>query len=238
MKNSLLALILSFIVCILSILYCTVETTKTNAIVSTDLPVIILDAGHGGEDGGAVAFDGTQEKNLNLEITLKVNDILSVFGFKTHLIRTDDNSIHSNGDSIRERKISDIRNRADTMNLYDDCIYLSIHQNKYSDNQVWGTQTFYSDCLDESEEIARFIQMAVVNHLQQNNKREIKKSGTDIYVLYNATKPAVMVECGFISNKGELEKLKDFNYQCLMAMSISIGVINYNISEENYGSEI
>ena len=237
-KNSLIALLLSALICICSILFCRIDTVKTNAIVNNDLPVIIIDAGHGGEDGGAVGIDGTFEKALNLQIALRVNDILSVFGYKTHLIRTTDTAIHTTGDTIRERKISDIHNRADMMNLYDKCIYLSIHQNKYEYSEIWGAQTFYSANFDESREIAQLIQNAVKSQLQPENKRQVKQSGTDIYVLYNATKPAVMVECGFLSNSNELNLLKDCTYQSKMSLSIVTGIINYNISEVKNGSEV
>lgn len=238
MKKSLIALLLAIFVCITSILICQIQFASSNVIIYNNLPVIIIDAGHGGEDGGAVAVDGTYEKDINLQIALKVNEMLSIFGYKTHLIRTIDTAIHTEGDTIRERKVSDIRNRTDTMNLYENCIYLSIHQNKYEDSAIWGTQTFYSANCDESKEIAQFIQNAVKSQLQPDNKRQIKKSGTDIYVLYNATKPTVMVECGFVSNPNELNQLKDSSYQNSMALSIVTGIINYNISEVQNGSEV
>ena len=203
-----------------------------------ELPIIIIDAGHGGEDGGAVANDGTVEKDLNLDIALKLNDIISVMGYKTHLIRTTDTAIHTSGDTIRQRKISDIKNRFAIMNKYDDCIYVSIHQNKFNDTAVHGAQTFYSPNNNESRVLADFIQKSISSQLQKENRRVIKKSGTDIYLLYNATKPTVMVECGFVSNDNELKKLKDNDYQNKMAISIALGIINYNVSEVKNGSEI
>ena len=229
---------LASVVCITSILVCQIQFTSSNAIVNENFPTIIIDAGHGGEDGGAVGIDGTYEKDINLQISLKVNEFFSIFGYKTHLIRTTDTAIHTEGNTIRQRKVSDIRNRADTMNLYENCIYLSIHQNKYADSRIWGAQTFYSPSFNESKEIAQFIQNAVTSQIQANNKRQIKKAGTDIYVLYNATKPAVMVECGFVSNHNELNQLKDNSYQNNMALSITTGIINYNISEVKNGSEV
>ncbi len=200
--------------------------------------MIIIDAGHGGEDGGAVANDGTVEKDLNLEIALKLNDILSIMGYKTHLIRSTDTAIHTTGDTIRQRKISDIKNRFSIMNQYDKCLYISIHQNKFSDTSVHGAQTFYSPNNDESKILADFVQKSISSQLQKNNNRVIKKSGTDIYLLYNATKPTIMVECGFISNIDELNNLKNNNYQNKMAICIAYGIINYNISEVKNGSEI
>ena len=224
--------------CISSVLLCQIQIASSGTIISDELPVIIIDAGHGGEDGGAIGVDGTYEKDVNLEISLKLNDVLSIFGYKTHLIRTTDSAIHTEGDTIRQRKVSDIHNRTATMDLYENCIYLSIHQNKYSDGRIWGTQTFYSANCNESREIAGLIQNAVKSQIQPNNKRQIKKSGTDIYVLYNATKPAVMVECGFVSNPHELSQLKNNEYQCNMALSIATGILNYNISEVKNGSEV
>lgn len=238
LKKSLIALFLSILIIISSLLICEIQFTSSNSISNETLPVIIIDAGHGGEDGGAVGVDGTYEKDINLRISLKVNEILSIFGYETHLIRTTDSSVHTTGNSIRERKVSDIHNRADTMNLYENCIYLSIHQNKYGDSRIWGAQTFYSANCEESKEIAQFIQNAIKSQLQPENKRQVKKSGTDIYVLYNATKPAVMVECGFVSNQNELNNLKDSTYQNNMALSITTGIINYNILEVKNGSEV
>lgn len=232
------SILLSAVVIILSLLFCRIQKTSSDNIVLNELPIIIIDAGHGGEDGGAVANDGTVEKDLNLDIALKLNDIISVMGYKTHLIRTTDTAIHTSGDTIRQRKISDIKNRFAIMNKYDDCIYVSIHQNKFNDTGVHGAQTFYSPNNNESRVLADFIQKSISSQLQKENRRVIKKSGTDIYLLYNATKPTVMVECGFVSNDNELKKLKDNDYQNKMAISIALGIINYNISEVKNGSEI
>ncbi len=233
-----ISILLSTVVIILSLLFCRIQKSSSDNIILNVLPVIIVDAGHGGEDGGAVANDGTVEKDLNLEIALKLNDILSIMGYKTHLIRSTDTAIHTSGDTIRQRKISDIKNRFAIMNKYDKCLYISIHQNKFSDTSVHGAQTFYSPNNDESKILADFVQKSISSQLQKDNKRVIKKSGTDIFLLYNATKPTIMVECGFISNIDELNNLKKNDYQNKMAISIAYGIINYNISEVKNGSEI
>ncbi len=233
-----ISLVLCFIVIVLSILHCKIDYASSGNISYYDYPVIIIDAGHGGEDGGAIADDGTLEKMLNLDIALKLNDIMSVFGYKTRQIRTTDTDLHETGDTIRQRKISDIRNRFAIMNEYDNCIYISVHQNKYNDKNVSGAQTFYSPNNDESKVLAQFIQKSIVGQLQPQNDRVIKKSGTDIFLLYNATRPTAMVECGFISNDIELSNLKNQAYQEKMALSIAIGIINYNISEVKRAYEI
>lgn len=230
---------MSAVVCILSVLFCMVNVVNTDAIINNTIPTIIIDAGHGGEDGGAIGIDGTIEKNLNLEIALKLNDVLSVMGYETRMVRISDISIYNgNPKTLREKKVSDIRNRTAIMEEYENCLYVSIHQNKYDDASIWGAQTFYSPNDEQSKKLAQFIQSSIATELQPENKRQIKQSGTSIYVLYNATKPAVMVECGFISNPNELSQLKTEEYQSKMAFSIMSGIINYNISEVTNGTKV
>ncbi len=216
-----------------------IKTVSSSQLIENKYPVIIIDAGHGGEDGGAVGVDGTNEKDINLSIALKLNDILTVMGYSTRMVRTEDISVHNpNADTIRERKATDIHNRAAIMEEYEKCLYISVHQNKYDDSSIWGAQTFYSPNDDASKSLAQFIQNSISAQIQPNNKRLIKESGTSVYVLYNATKPAVMVECGFVSNPNELLQLKKEEYQYQMAFSIMSGIINYNISEVTNGTEV
>ena len=237
MKNF-LCVFLSVITILLSLVFCKIQHSSSNNINDNKYPLIIIDAGHGGEDGGAVASDGTLEKDLNLEISLKLNDVLSILGYKTKLIRDYDTDLHTSGNTIRERKVSDIHNRFEIMNNGGNCLYISIHQNKFNEEYVNGAQIFYSPNDSESKELAHLIQKSISCQLQKGNNRIIKKSGTDIFLLYNATKPTVMVECGFISNAFDLNNLKNSNYQNEMAFSIAMGIINYNISEDKNGSEI
>ncbi len=238
MKKALFILFSVFLV--ISILFLNeTKIASVSQLIENKYPVIIIDAGHGGEDGGAIGVDGTNEKDINLEIALKLNDILTVIGYETRMVRTTDISIHNeNSNTLREKKVSDIRNRAAIMEEYENCFYVSIHQNKYEDSRIWGAQTFYSPNDEASKTLAQFIQTSIATELQPDNKRLIKESGTSIYVLYNATKPAVMVECGFISNPNELSQLKTEEYQSEMAFSIMSGIINYNISEVTNGTEV
>lgn len=215
------------------------KIASSSQLIENEFPVIIIDAGHGGEDGGAVGVDGTNEKDINLEIAFKLNHILTAMGYETRMVRTSDISIHNEGlDTLREKKVSDIHNRVAIMEEYENCLYISIHQNKYDDSRIWGAQTFYSPNDEDSKTLAQFIQTSVATKIQPDNKRLIKESGTSIYVLYNATKPAVMVECGFISNPNELSQLKTEEYQSQMAFSISSGILNYCISEVTNGTEV
>ncbi len=205
-------------------------------------PVIIIDAGHGGEDGGTQSEDGVLEKEINLAISFKVNEILLEKGFDTVMTRDGDYLIYDESAStMREKKVSDIHNRMKIVEESGNCILLSIHQNYFTESKYSGTQVFYSKNNPDSKILADEIQKSVVNALQPDNTRQIKESGTDIYMLYHSVVPSVMVECGFMSNKAEAEKLKDEDYQKEMAQAIVDGLISYIESnpegEENNGSE-
>lgn len=190
--------------------------------------VIILDAGHGGEDGGAVAADGTNEKDINLAVTRKTAALFEIFGVEYIPVRTEDISVGDNSlASLRERKKSDIRSRERLVNSTPNAIFFSIHQNKYDIAKYKGTQVFYGAQNPESEVLAQEIQDSVKKRLQSDNTRQIKPSGDSIYLLYNAKAPSVMTECGFLSNPEELALLKDENYQKQMAYSVFCGLQSY-----------
>ena len=189
---------------------------------------VIIDAGHGGPDGGTSADDGTLEKNLNLQIALKLENILKSMGINTVMTRTEDISIHDeSANTIRKKKISDLNNRLSIINNTDDSVFVSIHQNHFSQSVYYGTQIFYSKNNPESSVLANSIRQSVISVLQKDNTREIKQSGTDIFLLHHAETPAVMVECGFLSNAEETAKLKDENYQRKLAFMIAIGICDY-----------
>ena len=196
--------------------------------ITHDYPLIIIDAGHGGMDGGAVAADGTQEQYINLSIALKMNEYLTAKGYKTLLVRDDDNSIHDeSAKTIREQKVSDIRNRLKISEQYDNSIFVSVHQNMFTESKYHGTQVFFSPNNPESEVLASFIQQSVVMKLQPDNTRQIKKCDKSVYLMYNTNAVAVLCECGFLSNNDELAKLKDDNYQKSIAAAICDGIIEY-----------
>lgn len=197
--------------------------------LDTKYQTVIIDAGHGGGDGGAVARDGTLEKDINLSISTRLETALKLMGYNVIMTRTTDKLIYDADISktIRQKKVSDIRNRTDLVNSTPNSILISIHQNKFPQTQYSGTQVFYSSNCEESKPIAQSIQFAVRDLLQPQNKREIKKSGTNIYMLYYSKAPAVMVECGFLSNYEECEKLKSKDYQKQMVFCIMCGILNY-----------
>ena len=190
-------------------------------------PVVLLDAGHGGEDGGAVGLNDIIEKDLNLPITLKLNDFLLALGYQTQLTRTTDTSIHDTAAaSLRERKRSDIHNRFQMMqSLRGSDLFVSIHQNKFPESGPHGTQVFYSQNHPRSLILADAIQRSVVELLQSDNTRQVKPSGSEIYLLHNAELPAVLVECGFISNPADAERLVTEEYQDQIAFAIACGIL-------------
>lgn len=198
-------------------------TANTNT--SSDV-TIILDAGHGGEDGGAVA-NNIVEKDINLSITKKLANIFKASGFNVVMTRKDDSMINTEGDSISSRKVSDMKNRLAIFNQKENDVVISIHQNKFPQEQYYGTQIFYSVNNEDSSVLAESIKDAVCNFIQPLNKRECKETTKDIYLLYNSTVPAVIVECGFISNVNEATLLKDKEYQRKIAYSIFVGFLNY-----------
>ena len=190
-------------------------------------PIVIIDAGHGGMDGGAMGVDGQIEKEINLSIALKLDTMLRAYGFETILTRNSDVSIHSaDAKTVRQQKSSDLKNRLKLLEDTSSGILISIHQNKYSQSSACGTQVFYGRNCPESKELAEMLQKTITGYLQPENKREIKQATKDIYLLYQATKPAVMVECGFLSNAAEAEKLTDGEYQVQIAFSICMALMN------------
>ena len=210
-----------------------IDKTALNASTENISHTIIIDAGHGGVDGGTSASDGTLEKDVNLQISHKLNNILQSFGIQTVMIRTEDVSIHDEtAKTIRQKKVSDIKNRLNIINNTDNAIYVSIHQNHYSDSKYSGTQIFYSGNNPSSRKLAQNLRLPIITHLQKSNTREIKQSGKEIYLLNNAEVPAVMVECGFMSNVNENKLLKDESYQQKIAFLLAIGIMDYINSTE------
>ena len=189
---------------------------------------IILDPGHGGEDGGASAADGTLEKTINLQIAKQLEPMLNACGYQTILLRETDSLIGDNSlPTVRQRKVSDIRRRLAMVEMNPDSLLISIHQNHFTDPKYDGAQVFYSGNDPRSRLLADCIQEAIVTRLQPENTREIKQTGSNIYLLYHCKTPAVMVECGFLSNPAEVSRLKDEAYQKEMAFSVLCGILKY-----------
>ena len=189
---------------------------------------IVLDAGHGGEDGGAVAVDGTNEKDVNLQISEAVARYFDWLGIPYVAVRDADTLIGDNSlPTVRERKVSDIHTRMALVNDTPRAILLSIHQNFFTSEKYWGTQVFYAKNVPSSAVLAEMIQGKIASRLQPENTRSIKPTEGTVYLLDKAEKTSVMVECGFLSNAQERERLKDESYQSQLAYLISESVCEF-----------
>ena len=190
-------------------------------------PVIVLDAGHGGLDSGAVGKNGTLEKDINLSIVLHLQQLLELSGFDTVLTRDEDISIYDAGvEGIRNQKLSDMDNRLEIVQSHPDSIFLCIHQNNYKDPQYFGAQMFYNNNHPNNRSLAQIMQNRFAV-LQEGNDREIKLSGDELFLLKNNTNPSLMIECGFLSNPEEEALLSTTEYQQKVAFTIYSGLLEY-----------
>lgn len=203
-------------------------TTPTVSDAIDCSSTVIIDAGHGGEDGGTQSSAGVLEKDINLNITMKLGTLLRLMGYTVVYTRTED-KLYYGDDAVtqRQKKVSDIHYRMKLMETYNNALFISIHQNFFEQSKYYGAQVFYSKNNPESQIIAEKIQSNIKNILQKDNERQIKASGTDIYLLYHTKSPAVMVECGFMSNPGEALLLGDDKYQIKLCLAIAAGLEEY-----------
>lgn len=202
---------------------------NTQPVSSTPISnhTIILDAGHGNPDGGATGTDGSVESDLNLSLVLKLQNLLESSNCTVILTRSDENGIYeADSNTIREKKVSDMKNRVDIANNSNSEIFVSIHMNKLEQTQYSGWQTFYKNQDEESKKIAERIQLSLNDFLKKENSRSIK-SISGIYLTKNVKIPLVLVECGFLSNEEENKLLQTDSYQNELAWSIYIGLMDY-----------
>lgn len=184
---------------------------------------IVIDPGHGGIDGGASSCTGVLESQINLEIGLRLNDLLSFLGYKTKMVRTTDTSIYTEGNTIAAQKVSDLKQRVKLVNEQEDCILISIHQNTFSDSKYAGAQVFYAKD-DTSKTLASLLQAKLIETLNPHSNRKSKPSD-GIYLMQNITKPGLLIECGFLTNPQEEALLRNATYQqklcCVIATTLS-----------------
>lgn len=212
----------------LSYISCSRIAESASAMTGAQTRVIVVDAGHGGEDGGATGKSGVPEKTINLAIARNLSEFLTASGFRVVMTRTDDvSTADANLSTVRERKVSDLHNRLKLVTEQGDCIFVSIHQNHFTQSRYNGTQVFYSGNNSDSKILAENIRSRVVSLLQKDNTRETKPATSSIYLLWQAKVPAVLVECGFLSNEAEEAKLNDPIYQKQMAFAVYCGLLDY-----------
>ena len=185
--------------------------------------VFVIDAGHGGEDGGAVSCTGVKESMINLQIALRLDDLLHLLGFETVMVRTSDEDVHTGGKTVAERKLSDLKERVRIVQETENAVLISIHQNMFSEGKYSGAQMFYNDVFG-AEELARKLQEEFVENLNPGSNRKCKPVDS-IYLMEHIDRPGILVECGFLSNPAEEAKLRTAAYQqqicCVIASVLS-----------------
>lgn len=196
-------------------------------IEASEKRTVIIDAGHGGEDSGAIGVSGVLEKDLNLEIAAELGELFTKEGYAVVYTRTKDKLLYEEHQNIKGiRKISDLKNRCKIAAEYPNSLFVSIHMNSFSNQKYSGLQVYYSPKNEESRNLASSVQTSVKNSLQTENERKIKK-GEGMYVLENVDNVAILIECGFLTNPDECEKLSQKEYQKSLSFSIFCGIIEY-----------
>lgn len=193
--------------------------------VMRETPLILIDPGHGGEDGGAQGVGGLLEKELNLDISLSLRDILLLMGYRVRMTRETDVMLSGNGST---RKMKDLNARLDAINAQDVSLCVSIHQNYYSGSgTARGAQVFYPKDCPSSKLIAESIQSSMREGLMPDNNRAVKPADSSIYILNNAKNPAVLVECAFLSDPIDALMLSKQASRTAIAFSIACGIADY-----------
>ena len=204
--------------------------SRTVEVISANLPMerthcFIIDAGHGGVDGGAVSCTGRPESTYNLEISLRLRDLIHFLGYRTKMIRSEDISVYTSGETIAEKKISDLKERVRVCNETEGAILLSIHQNTFSDSRYSGAQVFFSGT-EGSDQLAERAQEALVRSLNPGSNRKAKKS-SGVYLLEHINCPGILIECGFLSNPEEEARLRSKDYQKEMCCVIAVAAVTH-----------
>ena len=188
----------------------------------------VIDAGHGYPDGGATSCSGVLESTINLQIAKRLDDLMHFLGFDTVMIRTSEDSVYTEGESIGAKKVSDLKNRVRIINETENAVLLSIHQNTYPDSRYGGPQVLYA-ANEQSRELASELQKNLKNTLDPSSRRAAKK-GSSIYLLEHIDCTGILIECGFISNPEEEGKLLSKAYQQALCCVIATAVTNYSVT--------
>ena len=183
--------------------------------------LLVLDAGHGGEDGGAVSLTGVPESQINLAIVLKLRDVLGLYGVDPILLREEDVSLHDeDAKTLREKKRSDLKNRVAAIEKAEGGALISIHQNTYPSGRYHGAHVFYAPT-EGSQALAEHVQSSIRTALQPGNERAVKQIPSTVYIMNHITCPAILIECGFLTNPEEEALLRDEDYQRRLAAVIA-----------------
>lgn len=188
---------------------------------------IIIDAGHGGVDGGAISCTGVPESKYNLDISLRLEQLMHLLGIHTKMIRTTDCSVYTKGETIAQKKVSDLKERVRITEETENPLLISIHQNYFSDSRYGGAQVFYTKS-KTSRALAETLQRKLVTTLNPTSKRQAKNA-SGIYLMEHISCPGVLIECGFLSNPAEEAKLARKDYQlklCCIIACVTSGYLN------------
>lgn len=225
------ASILLFYILIVSIfLTATYWGSEATSVIAQKIPMerqhtVIIDAGHGGEDGGATSCTGKLESAYNLEIALRLNDLMHLLGVHTKMVRTSDISVYTQGETIAAKKVSDLKNRVTLVNETENALLLSIHQNTFSDSRYSGAQVFYAP-KGEGQLLAEQLQNAFCQTVNPGSNR-LSKRADGVYLMEHIEKTGVLIECGFLSNVEEEAKLRSDTYQKQLCCVIAATVCNF-----------
>lgn len=201
-------------------------------VFAPDEPVLIIDAGHGGADGGAVAADGSVESGLNLAVARKLEALAGLFGVETVMTRDSEDIAYPEGaDTVAKMKSADQNARIKLINSVPDGVLISIHQNYYPDPRPSGAQVLYA-ATEGSMELGELMHASIVESLCPENRRVASPVDEDIYLMRSVHCPAVLVECGFISNASELSKLQSGTYQTKLAAVMLASYLQYEAAAE------
>lgn len=222
-----------YVLTIIGVLAAAQWGSRAATVIAENTPVarshcIVIDAGHGGEDGGATSCTGRLESGYNLDIALRLNDLLHLLGYDTRMIRTADTAIYTKGETIAQKKVSDLKERVRIVEETQGSLLLSIHQNTFPDGRYSGAQVFYADT-PGSRDLAEQLQTNLVTAVNPGSNRKCKKSD-GVYLMEHISRPGVLIECGFLSNAEEEAKLRSATYQkrlcCVIAATVSQNLAN------------
>jgi len=219
-----------YLIVLIGCLLLAVGGSKAVTVLSVNAPVtdrktVVIDAGHGGVDGGATSCTGVLESQFNLEISIKLNDLMHLLGINTVMIRETDCSVYTQGETIAQKKVSDLKERVRIVNSTENALLISIHQNLFSDSKYSGAQVFHAPT-DGSQILAKQLQSALIGAVNPNSHRQIKKAD-GVYLMQHIKTTGVLIECGFLSNPQEEYLLRDITYQQKLCSVIACTVSNY-----------
>ena len=232
MKKSVryLSLLPVYLIVLAGFLMLAIGGNRVVTVMSENAPIsnrktVIIDAGHGGVDGGATSCTGVLESQFNLEISLKLNDFMHLIGINTVMIRQTDCSVYTEGESIGQKKVSDLKERARIVNSTENGLLVSIHQNHFPDGKYNGAQVFYAQT-EGSQALAKAMQATLIHTVNPTSKRQIKKAD-GVYLMQHISCPGILIECGFLSNPQEEYLLRNTAYQQKLCAVIACTVSNY-----------